>query len=235
MCTWPAPSRARSISAPWATWWVGWSATARPYFRFEDAHEVLAADSPVREDRLKTLGAAMAASGAVALYHVERITPEARRRDMLAPGAEVLSVDSLEEGVRALNGPLDVVDFVSVGCPHASLAEIAEIAYSVSGKRLQAHLWVTHGGAYARRGGSAGMGGRDRGCWRGPWPPTPAWSWLPSSCWATRAWPPTRPRRRPICRRTVASTSALDRWNGASRRPSPAGGGLQGGDDAQGP
>jgi predicted aconitase len=114
-----------------------------PYFRFEAAHESLSPDSTVREDRLKTLGAAMAASGAVALYHVERITPEARRRDMLLAGAEVMSIDSLEEGVRALDGSLDEVDFVSVGCPHASLVEIAEIAEAVSGKAIRAKLWVT--------------------------------------------------------------------------------------------
>jgi predicted aconitase len=114
-----------------------------PFFRFQGPHDVLARASAAREDRLKTLGAAMAASGAVALYHVERITPEARRRDMLAHDAEIVRIDALEEGVRALNGPLDVVDFVSVGCPHSSLAEIAEIADTVSGKELSARLWVT--------------------------------------------------------------------------------------------
>jgi predicted aconitase len=42
------------------------------------------------EGHLKALGAAMAASGAVALYHVAGITPEAAAgADVLAPEAEL--------------------------------------------------------------------------------------------------------------------------------------------------
>jgi predicted aconitase len=101
-------------------------------------------------DRLKALGAAMAASGAVALYHVEGITPEARQRDMLAPGAETLVVESLAGAYAALNHPADapseVIDFVSIGCPHASLDEIRCVANIVAGRRLKATLWVTTAG-----------------------------------------------------------------------------------------
>jgi predicted aconitase len=32
---------------------------------------------------------------------------------------------------------------VSIGCPHASPAEIRQVAQAVSGKRLKAALWVT--------------------------------------------------------------------------------------------
>ena len=94
-------------------------------------------------DRLKALGAAMAASGAVALYHVEGITPEAIRGNMLATDAETLVIESLNEAYAALNGPADLVDFVGIGCPHASLEEIRQIAELVKGRRLKATLWVT--------------------------------------------------------------------------------------------
>jgi predicted aconitase len=92
---------------------------------------------------LKTLGAAMAASGAVALYHVAGVTPEARHANMLAPDAQRMVIADLSPAYAALNAPVEKIDLVSIGCPHASLEEIAEIARAVEGKRLQAALWIT--------------------------------------------------------------------------------------------
>lgn len=97
-------------------------------------------------DRLKTLGAAMAASGAVALYHVAGITPEAIRGDVVAPESETLTIESLEEAYAALDGPAETVDFVGLGCPHASLEEIRQVAEAVRGRRLKAALWLTTAG-----------------------------------------------------------------------------------------
>ena len=115
-----------------------------PYFRFEVPSAAIAAGSASREDRLKTLGAAMAASGAVAIYHIEGVTPEAcdGENRMLCPNADALAVDSLDEGFSALNGPMPQVDFVSIGCPHASLAEIEQIARALDGCRVVVPLWV---------------------------------------------------------------------------------------------
>jgi predicted aconitase len=92
---------------------------------------------------LKALGAAMAASGAVALYHVEGVTPEARAGDVVAAGAETVVIDSLDEGYAALNSPVDQIDLVSIGCPHAWLVEIEEVARWLEGKRVKAKLWIT--------------------------------------------------------------------------------------------
>ena len=91
----------------------------------------------------KTLGAAMAASGAVALYHVEGITPEARTGQAVAPAAGSLVVDDLSPGYQALNGPAEDIDLVSLGCPHASLDEIRSVAAYLAGRRVKARLWVT--------------------------------------------------------------------------------------------
>ncbi len=105
-----------------------------PYFRgLEDS----------QQNGLKALGAAMAASGAVALYHVEGVTPEARAGDVVATEAETIVVDSLDEGYAALNSPVDAIDLVSIGCPHASLAEIEETARWLEGKRTKTRLWIT--------------------------------------------------------------------------------------------
>jgi predicted aconitase len=106
-----------------------------PYFRFGKVD--------AGEAGWKTLGAAMAASGAVALYHVEGVTPEAVAADAIAGGVETLVVDDLAPGYAALNGTSEEVDLVSLGCPHASLEEIGTVADSLDGRRVAATLWVT--------------------------------------------------------------------------------------------
>ena len=92
-------------------------------------------------DELKTLGAAMAASGAVALYHVEGITPEAGRFD--PKGLETIGVG--EEELRGTYEKLNTgeePDIVMLGCPHASLKEISELAGKLTDKKLKKPLWV---------------------------------------------------------------------------------------------
>ena len=106
---------------------------------------------------LKTLGAAMAASGAVALYHVEGVTPEAKAEGVLAPGAQTLVVDSLTPAYDELNGPSGAVDLVSLGCPHASLGEIEAIADYLDGQRVKAALWITTARATRDAADEAGL------------------------------------------------------------------------------
>ena len=97
-------------------------------------------------DRLKTLGASLAAYGAVALFHIAGYTPEAvdAGESLLRVDARHIVVDNLETAYEAMNDAdvLDI-DLVSIGCPHASLAEIVQVADFVRGRRLQAVLWVT--------------------------------------------------------------------------------------------
>ena len=107
---------------------------------------------------LKTFGAAMAASGAVALYHVEGVTPEARHANMLAPDAQRMVIEDLSPAYAALNAPVEQIDLVSIGCPHASLEEIAEIARAVEGKQLQAALWITTARQIKEKAIEAGYG-----------------------------------------------------------------------------
>ena len=92
-------------------------------------------------DQLKALGAAMAASGAVALYHVEGLTPEADlvKKDNL----ETINVGikELKEVYEKLNSGKEP-DIVILGCPHASLREISVLADKLKGKRLKKPLWI---------------------------------------------------------------------------------------------
>jgi hypothetical protein len=115
-----------------------------PYFRGLKLEPFGCAVPPKVESGLRALGAAMAASGAVAQYHIEGITPEARQANVLRQNARRLVIDSLAEGYAALNTtPLGDVDLVSIGCPHASAHEVQEIAALLRGKRVAARLWVT--------------------------------------------------------------------------------------------
>ena len=90
-------------------------------------------------DRLKALGAAMAATGAVALYHVEGITPEALKVPFDYSGLEIIAVESGE--VEALFKDLPV-DAVALGCPHCSPAELNSIAKLLTGKLVTKPLYV---------------------------------------------------------------------------------------------
>ncbi len=100
-------------------------------------------------DRLKTLGAGLAAYGAVALYHIAGYTPEAvdAGPSLIAPGAQRLVIESLEEAYRVMDADPDLrkIDLVTIGCPHASLTEIEQVADYLRGKRLATRLWVTTG------------------------------------------------------------------------------------------
>jgi hypothetical protein len=98
-------------------------------------------------DRLKTLGAGLAAYGAVALYHIAGYTPEARDQGaaLIKPGARRLVVDSLDPGYQVMDADPDLVeiDLVTVGCPHASLNEIRQIATALQDRQIATQLWVT--------------------------------------------------------------------------------------------
>ena len=122
-----------------------------PYFRGLDIEPYGDIVPPRDDTRLRALGAAMAASGAVALYHVEDVTPEAREGGLVSVETCML-IDGLEEGYTALNTtPLDAIDLVSVGCPHASTDDIREIAGRVRGRKLMTKLWVTDARATKQR------------------------------------------------------------------------------------
>lgn len=90
-------------------------------------------------DQLKALGAAMAATGAVALYHVEGVTPEAQKNRYDVKDLEAIPVEEAE--VRALFREIPV-EAVALGCPHCSPAELAEIARLLDDKLVRKPLYI---------------------------------------------------------------------------------------------
>lgn len=92
----------------------------------------LPADTP--EEHLKALGAAAASAGGVALFHAVGVTPEAPTLEAIldrsgASAVHAITLAELEQARAELttcaSGPLDAV---SVGTPHASIAEIRTLA-----------------------------------------------------------------------------------------------------------
>ena len=83
----------------------------------------------VTEDQLKAMGAAAASSGAVGLFHVVGVTPEAPDLETALGGAAPRTV--IELAPRELRGARDTlststadrIDAVAVGSPHFSLTE----------------------------------------------------------------------------------------------------------------
>jgi hypothetical protein len=104
---------------------------------------------------LNALGAAMAASGAVALFHVEGLTPEAAQAGTV--DVPVIVVDDLAPGYAALNGPAESIDMVSIGCPHASLTDVQAIGAALDGRRVAARLWITTSRAVRMAAEAAGL------------------------------------------------------------------------------
>jgi predicted aconitase len=117
--------------------------------------EVVAIDGlpvGVPEDRLKALGAAAASSGAVALFHAVGTTPEAPTlAAAAASSARQVAVTTAD--LRAARDDLSPVRegtelaAVSVGTPHASVAELRRLAELVADARPRVPLAVNTGRA----------------------------------------------------------------------------------------
>jgi predicted aconitase len=101
---------------------------------------------------LKHFGAAAATSGGVELYHIPGITPEAPTVEAAfngaasVPEAAVYGPAERRAMYETLNeiGSSDDVDFVLLGCPHASVDQIRRTAELLDGRRLSAgtELWI---------------------------------------------------------------------------------------------
>jgi len=103
-------------------------------------------------DGLKIMCAALAASGGIAMFHMEGVTPEAE--DFSTEGLEKVSIGrkDLEEARERLSGLCGEPDLACIGCPHCSVEELRDLAALLRGKRVARGkgLWVwTSKGAYA--------------------------------------------------------------------------------------
>jgi predicted aconitase len=110
------------------------------------------------EDRLKALGAAAASSGAVALFHAVGVTPEAPTLGAVAAA----DADELVVGASDLRAARDelspvgdgeAIAAVSVGTPHASVAELRRLAALVRDTPPSVPVYVNTGRGQLEAGG----------------------------------------------------------------------------------
>lgn len=82
----------------------------------------------------KTMAAAMAAAGAVAMFHVEGVTPEYKDFDISDLETIHIGKKELKDAFDKLN-TVDDVQLISLGCPHLTEKEVHEIAMMLKGKK----------------------------------------------------------------------------------------------------
>lgn len=105
---------------------------------------------PTQAD-LKHLGAALATTGGVEIFHLPGVTPEAPSVEAAfgphrLPERVVYTQADRQRAYEVLNnqGQTPEVDFVLLGCPHASLEQLGEIARLLEGRTLYpgTELWI---------------------------------------------------------------------------------------------
>lgn len=101
-------------------------------------------------DDLKGFSAAAASSGAVGLFHIIGVTPEAQTIEMCFRSSipkEVLEISpamiqNVEQRLWTAKG--DRVDLVAIGCPHFSFAEFRDLVQLIKGRKVHESItfWV---------------------------------------------------------------------------------------------
>lgn len=93
-------------------------------------------------EELKSFCASYATYGGVALFHMEGITPD--RVETVPSETTKVTEDDMKSAIADLNEDTEI-DFISLGCPHASLAELEYIAKKLEGKKVNPNkeTWIT--------------------------------------------------------------------------------------------
>ncbi len=144
-CSWiPEHLKRRDVFYPVFGTWLGLEVG-------REVSAVVGLPGDVTEDQLKALGAAGASSGAVALFHVVGVTPEAPTLEAATQGrTDLRRVAPRAERLRATLKRMSTtasltVDAVAVGCPHFSVAEFRELISLVRGRRLKVPFFACTG------------------------------------------------------------------------------------------
>lgn len=94
-------------------------------------------------EELKALSASIATYGGTAMFHIADITPESNRFPIPAEGFAIQAKD-LQNAIEAMNDATkDEIDFISLGCPHLTIKEVAQIASMLEGKKVNKEFWIT--------------------------------------------------------------------------------------------
>jgi len=110
-----------------------------------------AKDNP-GEDALKAFGAAAASTGAVGLFHIAGITPEAPDAETALgsqqPDETIVVTDAMADDARrrlSTAQSAGTVDAVAIGSPHLSAAEFETLESLISGRKLAIPFYACTG------------------------------------------------------------------------------------------
>jgi predicted aconitase len=94
-------------------------------------------------DELKSFCASVVTFGSKPLFYIEELTPASEKHK--PPEEKVILEDKdIREAYEAINDDVEIIDFVCIGCPHASIKEIAKIANLLKNKKISpdTEFWV---------------------------------------------------------------------------------------------
>ncbi|UJG40028.1 MAG: aconitase X catalytic domain-containing protein [Candidatus Heimdallarchaeum aukensis] len=91
-------------------------------------------------EKAKSLSAAMAASGSVAMYHVEHFTPEYKKIKKEDLTETIHFTEEEKKAIYERFKEQDNIDLIAIGCPHASKKEIKMIYNVVKSKQKKSDV-----------------------------------------------------------------------------------------------
>jgi hypothetical protein len=93
-------------------------------------------------EELKSFCASYATYGGIALFHMEGITPD--KVNSIPTESETVTEEDIKNAIADLTDDVEI-DFISLGCPHASLAELEYIAGKLKDKKTnpKKEVWIT--------------------------------------------------------------------------------------------
>ncbi|MEJ2281047.1 MAG: aconitase X catalytic domain-containing protein [Candidatus Bathyarchaeota archaeon] len=94
-------------------------------------------------DELKSFCASVVTFGSKPLFYISGITPASEK---VEPPKEKFSIydNDIKKAYDAINDETEIIDFVCIGCPHASIKEIAQIAELLEDKKINSttEFWI---------------------------------------------------------------------------------------------
>ncbi len=101
----------------------------------------------ITPESLMNLGAQLNTAGAVSMFHIVGVTPEAPTLEAAfhddVPCQSVVITDSdLKNTLDAISAGGGKIDFAMFGCPHFTIGQVCEIVRLLGGRRFAVEFWV---------------------------------------------------------------------------------------------
>ncbi len=98
-------------------------------------------------EALMNLGAQLNTAGAVSLYHIVGVTPEASTLKDAFHGEDpqekiTITNEDLEETLDQISLPGGKIDFALFGCPHFTIDQVREVVSLLNGREFAVDFWI---------------------------------------------------------------------------------------------